>query len=372
MKAMKGKNLFAVVLCAAMVFAMTACGGGGGGNSESSGDTSSTGAEDTGLTFAYFAGSMESTWLQNFDRAITALGDEKGFKIVNADAQWDADLQLSQIDTLIGQGIDGAAIFMVDASISEAVYDRFDSAGVPVVYETLPIVTGDGKLLAPGVILDTFEVGRTAARWYVENMEELGFDPSDWSDTGLLLGTNTIFTPTYERIEGFQEVFFEAYPDFPKSNIFVADVSADPNRPDDTEGAYNQATVILTANPQIEKWLCFASVDDYAIGTARAIETAGVAEESKLVSCGGERAMPEWENDPSVTDYWVGECYFNAMQYAEFVVEALLDMVQNGAPATDVLPDYKADDQDYAMVPISGAMVTPDNYKDMDFYLPGF
>jgi L-arabinose transport system substrate-binding protein len=360
MKTVKIKKLLKIALCAAMIFVMTAC---DGGNSESSGD---------GLTFAYFGGGMEATWLQNFNKAMTALGDEKGFKVVNADATWDADLQLSQIDTLIDQGLDGAAIFMVDTSISQAVADRFNDAGVPVVYESLPIVTEEGKMLAPGVILDTYEVGRIAARWYIDHMEELDFDPNDWSKTGLLLGTNTIFTPTYERLEGFQEVFFEAYPDFPKSNIFVDDVSADPNRPDDTEGSYNQAMVILTANPQIEKWLCFGSVDDYAVGIARAIESAGVADKSKLVSCGGERAMPEWESDPSVTEYWVGECYFNAMQYAEFVVEALLDMVQNGTPATEVLSEYKVDGQDYAIVSISGDMVTPDDYKDKDFYLPGY
>jgi L-arabinose transport system substrate-binding protein len=261
---------------------------------------------------------------------------------------------------------------MVDAGLSEAVYERFSAAGVPVAFETLPIVDAEGKLLAPGVVLDTIQVGKNAAEWYIENLSDLGYDDTDWSTTGLLFGTNSIFVPTLERIDGFREVWDVKYPDFPAENIFVGDVAAEPTTGDDADALYNQSSAILAANPQIEKWICFAAVDDYAVGIARALEAANLTDKAVLVSSGGERAIPEWENDPASADYWVAESYFNAMQYAVHVVDALLDMVQNGTDPKDVLPDYKEAGNDYAMVAVAGDVVTPEDYKEYPDYLPGY
>jgi ABC-type sugar transport system substrate-binding protein len=381
------KRIIAISLCLLMVFVFAACKDKGDSadtppandsSSEETGDDAADPGADTGdapaddgekLKIAYFGGGMQATWLQNILKAMTELGEENGFEVINADAEWDGDKMLSQIDTLLDQGIDGASIFLVDASLGPAVYERFAAADVPLAFDTMEIMV-DGKYAAPGVISDVIGMGRIPAEWVIENVDDIGLNSSDWSKTGLMLGTNSIFPPTDDRAIEFRRVFTEAFPDFPEENIFLNDVAADPNRPDDTEGSFNQAMANFTANPQIEQWLVYASVDDYGVGIARAIEANNLQSKAKLISCGGERAMPEWISNPSVNEYWIAELYFNAMEYAEYVVEALMGMIKEGKDAKDVLTDFKSEGEEYGVVEITGRMVTPDTYEE--YYLPGY
>ena len=370
------KRILAVILCVCLVFAVTACSSGDGGSSsapapaptESGGDTAAP-QGDT-LKIAYFGGGMQATWLQNVLKALTEMGQKNGYEVINADAEWDGDKMLSQIDTLIDQGIDGASIFLVDMSIGKAAFDKFQAAGVPVAFETLPFIDADGKFLAPGITADPVGMGQVPEAWVRDNLEALGFDKDDFSKTGLMLGTNQIFQETDDRAQEFRKAFELDFPNFPKENIFVNDVAADPNRPDDTEGSYTQAMTLLTANPQIEQWLIFATVDDYAVGIARALEANDLQSHAKMISVGGERAIPEWISNPAVNEYWVAELYFNAMQYAEIVDEALMGMIREGKDPKDVLTQYKAPGQDFGVYMMVGDMVTPETYED--YYLPGY
>jgi ABC-type sugar transport system substrate-binding protein len=366
-----------------MVFALAGCGKtndagstpppADAGSAEATAPEAPDTPADTGgekLKIAYFGGGMQATWLQNILKAMNELGEENGFEVINTDAEWDGDKMLSQIDTLIDQGIDGATMFLTDESLGPAVAERLNAAGVPFAFETMAVKNADGKYAAPGVLSDVIGMGRIPAEWTIEHITDLGFDPTDWSKTGLMLGTNSIFPPTDDRAVEYRRVFLEKYPDFPAANIVVNDVAADPNRPDDTEGSFNQAMANFTANPQIEKWLVYASVDDYAVGIARAIEANNLQSTAKMISCGGERAMPEWIADPSVNEYWVAELYFNALMYAEYVVEALMEMINEGKAPEDVLVDYKAPGEDYGVAMIIGTMVTPEDYEEI--YVPGY
>ena len=371
------KRVLVVILSVCMIFAFSACSNGNSGSSTPSAPPASTDggadtsapAEDT-LKIAYFGGGMQATWLQNILKAMTEKGKQNGYEVINADAEWDGDKMLSQIDTLIDQGIDGATIFLVDMSIARAAFDKFNAAGVPLVFETLPFIGDDGKFLAPGITADPVGMGQVPAQWVKDNFEALGFDPKDFATTGLMLGTNGIFQETDDRAQEFRKKFEIDFPDFPKENIFVNDVAADPNRPDDTEGSYTQAMTMFTANPQIEKWLIFATVDDYAVGIARALEANNLQANCKMISVGGERAIPEWISNPAVNEYWVAELYFNAMQYADVIDEGLMGIIREGKDPKDVLTQYKADGQDFGVYMMVGDMVTPETY--MDYYLPGY
>jgi ABC-type sugar transport system substrate-binding protein len=379
------KRVLAILLCLAMVFVLAACGskgdtpeanGSSGGEAAASADSSGN-AGDEELQIAYFGGGMQATWLQNILKALTELGAEHGYKVINADAEWDGDKMLSQIDQLMDQ-IDGASIFLVDAGLGPAVAEKFAASGKPLAFETMPVMDADGKFASPGVLSDVVAMGRIPAEWTIEKIEDIGFDPTDFSKVGLMLGTNGIFAPTDDRAQEYKRVFVEAFPDFPQENIFTCDVSADPNRPDDTEGSYNMAMTIFTANPQIEEWLVYASVDDYAVGIARAIESNDLQSKAKLISCGGERAMPEWIDNPAVNEYWIAELYFNAMQYARYVDEALMQMIRDGKAPNEVLTDFIAPGEEYGVAFIAGDMVTPNGeydtvkYTDFPDYLPGY
>jgi ABC-type sugar transport system substrate-binding protein len=379
------KRVVAIILCLALVLVFSACKPTEDTGSVSTDTSTQTegGAEaveeDGGEmeTICYFGGGMQATWLQLILKAMTEMGSQHGYKVTNADAEWDGDKMLSQIDQLM-DGIDGAAIFLVDAGLGPAVWEKFEEANKPLAFETMPVFDSDGKFGAPGVLADTDGIGRVPAEWTIEHIADLGFDPDNFANVGLMLGTNGIFSPTDDRAQEYKRVFKEAFPKFPESNIFVCDVANDPNRPDDTEGSYTMAMTIFTANPQIEQWLVYGSVDDYSVGIARAIEASGLTSKAKLMSVGGERALPEWENTPSVNEYWIAELYFNSMDYVKYVDEALMGMIRDGKTKEQVLTDYIMPDQYCGVGFIVGDMVTPNGeydtikYLDHPGYLPGF
>ncbi|MDO4553819.1 MAG: substrate-binding domain-containing protein [Lachnospiraceae bacterium] len=131
------KKLLAVLMCAALVVAMTACGGSSDSGSEKS--TSASGSSEgggykIGFTDNYngnsYHQSME-TFMQEVAEELKASGDISELTI--AEANQDASTQISQIEDFIMQGYD---LIIVDpcstSSLNSAVQEACD-AGIPVL-----------------------------------------------------------------------------------------------------------------------------------------------------------------------------------------------------------------------------------------------
>jgi L-arabinose transport system substrate-binding protein len=324
-------------------------------------EASASAAENTEpLTIEYFATSFAVQWMQDVQAALEELGKENNFTLLTADANRDINEQLSQIDTAINQGIDGAVLFVVDEGSATAAVEKFNEAGIPVIGETLKLKDGEGKNIAPYVELDALAVGGKCATWVVENYQSYGVDLSDLSKVGFIANTNSKYRSDLNRIQGFKDVFLAAFPDMPESNMFVADCAAEASLNDNTEASYNQVSAVLAANPGIEYWIIMGSVDSYAMGAVRAVETAGLEDKTILVSSGGELAVQEWANGSAKC--WRATCYYSAMDFAEAIVDGLMKQIRDGVAATDLYPEFKTEGQDYAAVEISGVMCTPDDY----------
>lgn len=325
-------------------------------------DSSKQGAGDENLVFEYFATSMTVEWIQQIEAALKELGEEKGFELLSADANRDINTQLSQIDTAIEQKIDGAFLFIVDEGSAPAAVEKFDEAGIPVIGETLKLQDGDGKNIAPYVELDAMGVGENCGQWVAENYESCGVDLSDLSKVGIIQNTNSKYRSDLARIDGFMEGLNAGLPGIPESNIYVADCAAEATSSDNTEASYNQVAAIISSHPEITSWIIMGSVDSYAMGACRAVEAAGVEENTILVSAGGELAIKEWANDSG--ECWRAACYYDAMDFAEVMVEGMLEICRDGKKAADIYSDSIEEGSDYAAVKIAGNMCTSDNYQE--------
>ena len=104
------------------------------------------------------------------------------------------------------------------------------------------------------------------------------------------------------------------------------------------------------------------SVDSYAMGACRAVEAAGLEEKTILVSAGGELAIKEWANESGAC--WRATCYYDAMDFAEKMVEGMLSVCRDGETTKDIYSDFKEGGDEYAAVKISGNMCTAENYQD--------
>ena len=313
------------------------------------------------LTFEYFNTSMTVEWIQNIEAALETIGKDYNFKVTVGDANRDINTQLSQIDTAINQNIDGAFLFIVDEGSATAAVDKFNEAGIPVIGETLKLQDGNGKNVAPYVELDANGVGMNCGQWVVDNWKSTGVDLSDASTVGVIQDTNSKYQSDLARINGFMSGIESL--GIPEVNVFTADCAAEASSTDNTEASYNQVSAIISAHPEITAWVVMGSVDSYAMGAARAIEAAGVQDNTILVSAGGELAIKEWDN--GAASEWKATCYYDAMDIAEYMVEGMLEIKRGGKTAEEIYPDFKQNGQEYSAVEISGTMATPDNYKEV-------
>lgn len=323
-------------------------------------DTSDSGEER--LKLVYFNSSMTSVWIQNIFKALEYLGEQYNFEVVSCDADSNQETQLSQIDTMLMDGIDGAAIMICDEGAASAVAEKFEDAGVPLIAESLTLRDADGKLVVPAVELDARACGQKCGEWIVDNCSEYGFDISDLSKVGILCATETTFVQTTERSNGFIDGVKAKLPAFDEKNIYIADAAAEATTKDQAEAAFKQTSAILAAHPEIEYWLMFASVDDYGIGALRAVENAGAEEKTIITSVGGERVIDEWAQNPDCC--WRATAYFDALDCAKLVVEGLLQNIREDVPIEEIFADTKEDGEKYGCAKFSGEMCTADNYKD--------
>lgn len=371
-----------VVLVVAMLFSLMACGQ-GSTNQETTTATATADSKDTStvtatadskdtstaiadsdqkkLKIAYFALSMSNQWMQNVEKALKALGKEQNFEVITCDAAYKAETQLSQIDTVLAQGIDGAVLFVCDEAEAPAAIEKFKAANVPVIGETLKLQDANKINIAPYVELDAFNCGGKAGTWVAENYKNLGFDFSDLSKVGYISITKSVFQSNTNRVLGFEDKFFAAIPNFPKDNKFIADCASITNSKDEVESAFNLTSTILTAHPNIKTWVIFGSVDDYTLGACRAVENAGLDDSTILTSTGGERAVKEWENGAGKA--WRATVYYDAMDDALLCIDGLMQMVRQGVKPEDLWPDQKESGQTISVSRFSGNVATAADYK---------
>ena len=315
-----------------------------------------------GKKIAYFAITMSNQWLQNMETAMKDIGATEGFEVVTADANFSADTQLSQADTLLNDGIDGASVFVADEGSGTAIVEKFKNANVPVIGESLRLMDADGNLVAPVVELDAVACGEKCAEWVSENYMNYNYDFSDMSKVGVLLDTRTTYQSDVRRSDGFKETLLSAIPEIPEENYYMADCAAEANASDDAEASYNQVAAVIGGHPEITTWIIFSSVDDYAIGAARAVQAAGMEDKVLITSCGGERAVQEWANGDSAC--WKSTCYYDASTFATQIIDGLSQMIGGTAPE-DLWPEYIEEGQKYANYKITGTMATPDTYEEI-------
>lgn len=375
---MKVKKLASVLMCLVLGAGLAACGGestdsstssGSGdtteastssasGNGETADNTSSSG--DKEITIALMMKSMASEWNQNIEEALLQLGEEKGFNVLTFDCDGDSATMLDQMNDAVNQNVDGFFMHIAEEGIASAAVEIANNAGIPIIGESLPLKDDAGNWLAPCVVVDSEGCGYAAAEWIAESWESTGVDLSDPSSVGVVLITNSLTETAVLRHEAAEEKLKELMPDIPDENYFIADLAG--SSADYIDGGYQQTGAVLAAHPEMTSWIVIGVQDDYASGGCRAVEEAGGADNTILVSIGGERAIPEW--DGGLTNPWYATVYYTAMDFTEPVVDGLLSVINGECTLEEVYADKIEDGQTYGVETISGYAITYENYTE--------
>lgn len=311
------------------------------------------------LHFAYIARGLESQWPMDVADSYEKLAKERGFDITICDSQLSSENEMQYVDQMINMGVDAIFLLIWDEGSAAAIAERCADAGVLLIGESIPLADSDGQFVAPIVMLDAYNCGYGCSKWIAENYESLGFDFSDLSKVGFMAGADSRLQNDMNRVAGAQAGLLDAFPDFPKENIFLADVAADAAS-DALQASFNQASALIAANPQIEYWISVPVVEEDAVGICRALESANYADKSIICSVGGERAVLAWGDGQKAP--WYACNYFHGMDAATLIVDAAYEVLTNNVPATEVFTPEEG--QTYGYVTFSGTPCTFENYTD--------
>lgn len=263
----------------------------------------------------------DATWFIQEGKASQEVVEAAGGTWKYMDAQQNAATYMQMIDNCIADKVDGVLVCLPDQNLSQTTVDKLTEAGIPVIAVDDALQTEDGKLLAPWVGIDGYNIGAAVGEWAANYIMDNNL--KDDETFGVMLLTADTVSSCVPRTEGQLGKLKEAIPDFPDNRIFKTDHDTS------TEQGNTAASTVITGNPQIKKWLVLGVSDEGAQGAARALEAAGLEKDSVCVGLGGYLAPDEFAKESSP---FKAAAYFSAKGVGGTAAEEMLDYLQNGTP----------------------------------------
>lgn len=193
----------------------------------------------------------------------------------------------------------------------------------------------------PWVGINAYVIGEANGQWIADYAQEnnLVTDP----ECGLLIMTMDTVSSCVPRAEGEYNKFVELCPEFDTAKIFKADYDGT------TDKGNTAAAAVLTAHPEIKKWLVTDANEEGCIGALRALESAGLDADACVVGLGAYMAKDEWKKEgPNAMK---ASAYFSADQVGRGSVEVLLQIINGEEPPMETAVD--------------AVVVTPETYQEV-------
>jgi len=293
--------------------------------------------EDDGLVIAGIYKMGDATWFMQEGKASQEVVEAAGGTWKYMDAQQDAATYMQMIDNCIADKVDGVLVCIPDQNLSKATVDKLSEAGIPVIAVDDALQAEDASLLAPWVGIDGYNIGSSVGEWAANYIKENELE-SD-KEFGIMLLTADAVSSCVPRTEGQLAKINELLPDFSEDQIFKADHDTS------AEQGNTAAATVITGNPQIKKWMVLGVSDEGAQGAARALEAAGLADDSICVGLGAYLAPDEFAKDGSP---FKAAAYFSAKDVGGTAATELIDFIKNG---TEIPEKYA----------VSATIVEPDD-----------
>lgn len=353
------KKTLSVLMAMAMAASLAGCGGNkaetttaapaadttaaaseAAGSSEAAADTTAAASDEKLVVYGiYKAG--DQTWFIDEGAAAQKAVEAAGGEFIYVDAKMSPEEYLKAIDNAIANKASGVVTCIPDQTMSQAVVDKLQEANIPVVAADDALQDANGEKLAPWVGINAYVIGEANGEWLANYAKEnnLVGDP----EVGLLLMTMDTVSSCVPRAEGEYDKFTELCPDFDTSKIFRADYDGT------TDKGNTAATAVITAHPEIKKWLVTGANEEGCVGAARALESAGLDADACVVGLGAYMAKDEFKKEGG--SCMKASAYFSADAVGAGSVNVLLDMI-----AGKDVPKETA---------VDAIVVTPETYKEV-------
>ena len=326
------------------VLALSACTGSAqdaeneAGDSGSDAPAAAAGANDEEgetVTIGFSAPAADHGWMGAITQNVRDLEEQHpDIDLQVAEGTNDVNLQISQVETFINDGVDAIVLLPFDGAAMTPVALKAMEAGIVVV--NVDREFEDPNAARVTVLGDNYGMGVSAGQYMCE---QLGDNPD--AVIAEIAGIDSL-PLTQDRSQGFEDALAEC--DLEVSNRVAADFTV--------EGGEEAAANLLQAAPKIDG--LWNHDDDQGVGVLAAIENAGRDEFIMVGGAGSANAMREIESGDSVLKATV---IYPSTQGADGVKLARL-VVQGKSMADTVEVEVPR------LVQLFAPVVTADNVDD--------
>ena len=308
---------------------------------EAAKETTAAPAADEKLVVYGIYKAGDQTWFIDEGAAAQKAVEAAGGEFIYVDAKMSPEEYLKAIDNAIANKASGVVTCIPDQTMSQAVVDKLQEANIPVVAADDALQDANGEKLVPWVGINAYVIGEANGEWLANYAKEnnLVSDP----EVGLLLMTMDTVSSCVPRAEGEYDKFTELCPDFDTNKIFRADYDGT------TDKGNTAATAVITAHPEIKKWLVTGANEEGCVGAARALESAGLDADACVIGLGAYMAKDEFKKEGG--SCMKASAYFSADAVGAGSVNVLLDII-----AGKDVPKETA---------VDAIVVTPETYKEV-------
>lgn len=353
------KKIVALLLAVLMVFGLTACSSGTDSEVTTAAPDAPTEAPDPAASEAsaapdaskvlniYGIYKSESTYFVNeaasIEKTLNEKAKEYGFTVTwhfnNCDG--DPEKYMTLIDTAIADKADAIVTCIPDQTMSQSVVDKCNEAGVTIVAVDDGLVNDAGEKIAPWFGIDAYNIGYSAGEWMANYAKENNLLEDE--TVGLLYMTMSTVSSCVPRTEGEKQAWADILGDALSDRTYEADYVSM------SEEAYNSASAVVTAHPEIKTWLVMTPSENGVLGAGAVLEEAGLDGTSCIIALGCDEMSTQWSDG----NYSVcrASAYFSGKVVGREAAIALVEYLING---TELPKEYAT----------PAVIVTPDNYTD--------
>ncbi|MFB2580565.1 substrate-binding domain-containing protein [Herbiconiux sp. P15] len=244
-------------------------------------DTGTTGGSDGEITIGFSGPAADHGWLGAINTAAIAEAEKyPDVNLVVAEGTNDANLQISQVETFINDGVDAIVLLPTDGAALTDVAIQAMEAGIPVINVDREF---SSTFAARTTILgDNYGMGVSAGTYICEQLEG-----NDDAVVAEIAGIDSL-PLTQERSEGFADALDDC--GLEVTNRVAADFTV--------QGGEAAASQLLSAAPQIDA--IWNHDDDQGVGVLAAIDAAGRDEFFMVGGAGSANVMRAIQADDTV------------------------------------------------------------------------
>lgn len=114
-------------------------------------------AEEKAYSFAFFTNTLNNTFHNAMVETYKALCDEKGYEFVVYDCDYDASMQINQLEDAANKGFDAIFLIPADSQSERQGAEAVHNAGIPIFNVDTPIA--DTDLIVTCIATDAYSAG---------------------------------------------------------------------------------------------------------------------------------------------------------------------------------------------------------------------